>query len=291
MIRYSVSETELIAMIDAISPTWRDRAKRRTKKFITAGCYSDKTDIWGEIKTVYINLQHEKCGYCETKLQGTVLASKVHEVEHYRPKSSVREWPNPAVSYWKDFAPTWSTGTPSTEGYYRLAYHPLNYLISCTRCNSTLKSNYFPVRGNRDFTSMHPTTMLSESALLLYPIASTDPDNPEDIITFDGVLAVPRHLTGPSYERAVTNIEFFQLNHQDLTSRRGEEILDVWTALSLLDSLPSEKTLCETIINNKCGPKGQFSACLSAYVRLYRSDYAKAKKIKDLIIAATPHNV
>ena len=111
-------------------------------------------------------------------------------------------------------------GRPSTRGYYLLAYHPLNYVIACTRCNSTLKADYFPVRGRRRTRASTPQSARSEDPLLVYPLGTLDTD-PARIIRFDGVLAVPRRKRGRDHERARVTIEFFQLNHQDLTSRRA----------------------------------------------------------------------
>ena len=198
----------------------------------------------------------------------------------------IKAWPNRSISYWKDFNHPWETGQADTKGYYRLAYHHLNYAIACTRCNSTLKSNYFPIRGPRDFDSDAPTTMQGEAALLLYPISSVDPDDPEHIITFDGVLAVPVSNAGPDYERAMTTIEFFQLNHQDLTSRRAEQIRHLWTALTLSAASVEYKKAAEKIILSLCSPQNEFSACLNAYHHLYQADKAKAEKIAHLIIEA-----
>lgn len=285
MIRYAISEARLINLIDQKRPDWRARAALETQRFINAGRYVEGDDFWGEVKDVYIDLQYEKCAYCETKLQGKSLASKVHEVEHFRPKSSLKVWPNPKSKRWKGFKPSWSTGAASQTGYFRLAYHPLNYAIACTRCNSTLKSNYFPIRGHRDLLSVHPKTMQAESHLLIYPISSVDTDAPEELITFDGVLAIPVHESGPKYERAVTNIEFFQLNHQDLTSRRGRAILGLWTAM-LLARQPDQRDFATKMINMLCSQKNEFSSCTVAFRALFASNFSKAEEIQQLLTEA-----
>ncbi|WP_349733346.1 hypothetical protein [Pseudomonas jessenii] len=291
MIRYAISETDLVALINSEKPSWMGRAKQRIQSYIAAGGYTDDSDFWGEIKQVYITLQHEKCAYCETKLQGAVLASKVHEVEHYRPKSEVKAWPNHNVAHWKDFTPAWPTGTASNTGYYKLAYHPLNYAIACTRCNSTLKSSYFPIRGNRDTQNGNPADMQGESALLLYPVSLADPDDPQDIITFEGVLAVPKHSAGPAYERAVTNIEFFQLNHEDLTSRRAQEIINLWMAMEAATSThasTAEKKMATKVIASLCNPRSQFTSCANSFQRLYNDDRTEAESIVGILVQALP---
>ena len=221
MVRYPVGRQQLLDLINLTNPTWIARAKQRTKEYGVARNYTGGSEFWGDIKQVYIDLQHEKCAYCETKLQGAQFASKVHEIEHFRPKQSIKVWPNPSLSYLADFKPPCKMGSANAVGYYLLPYHPFNYAIACTRCNSTLKSNYFPVRGRRNVRGGDPSKMAGEDALLVYPISDLD-DDPRDLITFDGVLAVPAQQAGPTFARAVTTIRFFQLNHEDLTTRRAE---------------------------------------------------------------------
>jgi len=282
MIRYPILEKDLIARIKAQNKTWFSRAKARTSTYIAAGKYTGGNEFWGQIKSVYISLQYEKCAYCETKLQGAVLASKVHEVEHYRPKSSIQAWP-------KQFG--WPTGVASTTGYYKLAYHHFNYAIACTRCNSTLKSNFFPIRGPRDVQNADPAQMADERALLLYPISTVDADDPQTIITFDGVLAIPSQRMGPTYERAVTNIEFFQLNHEDLTSRRALALIELWIAL---EALASDNTAVETrkvaqkLVTLRCSAQGEFTACNVAFQQLYQSDHDAAKQMALLLAQSLP---
>lgn len=290
MIRYSITLQDLVGNIDATKPTWIARAFQRTKEYIAVRDYTGGSDFWGEIKSVYIKLQHEKCAYCETKLQGAILASKSHEVEHYRPKQSVSAWPNHNVDHWAHFHPAWPVGGAHAIGYYALAYHPLNYAIACTRCNSTLKSNYFPVRGTRDVHGHDPSAMTGEQPLLLYPISTIDPDDPAEIITFDGVLAVPKHKSGLAYERAVTNIEFFQLNHEDLTSRRAEEILGLWMALEELADPASaaSENRARKIMKKKCSPENQFSACMNAFKAMYGTDHTRAEAVVNEIVDSMP---
>lgn len=277
MVRYPVGRQELIDLINTERPTWIGRAQTRTAAYALARDYTGGSEFWGEIKDVYIQLQHEKCAYCETKLQGAQYASKVHEVEHYRPKQSVKAWPNPSLTYLANFQAAWATGAESQVGYYQLPYHPFNYAIACTRCNSTLKSNYFPIRGPRDVAGSDPTQMHGESALLIYPVSDIDED-PGDLITFDGVLAVPKIANGPAFERAVTNIWFFQLNHEDLTARRAEMIGQLWLNLEFLASNPGPaiKQQLLTLIDSTCRPQGQFSSCMKAFRDLYSSAPAMA---------------
>ncbi len=279
MIRYPIQREDLIQRIQTLNPGWLGKAQERTAQYVKAQDYTDGSEFWGLIKQVYIDLQHEKCAYCETRLQGAAYASKVHEVEHFRPKSSVKAWPDRKKKAWSGFPSNIATGSTSDKGYYALAYHPFNYAIACTRCNSTLKSNFFPLRGSRDVSLADPSLGQAEDALLVYPVSDIDAD-PAQLIAFDGVLAVPRQTAGADHARALTTIYFFDLNHQDLTSRRAEMIGLLWAALEsrrLATDAP-DRQFAQDTIDLACGAAGQFSACMRAFRELYRLDRAKARE-------------
>jgi hypothetical protein len=93
MIRYKVSLAQLEAAVDATSSTWRTRAADRIAQFKTMKKYQEESSIWSDVKPVYMTLQHSKCAYCERKLEGEPFGNIEHDVEHYRPKSSVKKWP------------------------------------------------------------------------------------------------------------------------------------------------------------------------------------------------------
>jgi len=278
VINYGVTRAELIHRINATNKTWIKRAKERTVAYARSRKFTGGTEFWGQIKRVYIDLQYEKCAYCETKLPGKVLSSKAHEVEHFRPKGRIRRWPNPNLLYLKGFRSPCPTGNESASGYYLLAYHPFNYAIACTRCNSTLKSDYFPIRGRRLLSGRDPSRMRAEDALLIYPISDIDVD-PTDVIVFDGVLAVPRRQSGSDFERAIVTIEFFQLNHEDLTTRRARQLHSLFLILESRRAALNESRQAKQLddgIAVASRPDAQFSACMTAFVALHKSDRAKA---------------
>ncbi|WP_342316696.1 hypothetical protein [Lysobacter sp. FW306-1B-D06B] len=280
MRRIDTTQADLHAAIDAEKPGWLAKAKKRTAQYKTAGKYGAGSEFWGDIKNVYIDLQHEKCAYCETKLAGKQLASKVHEVEHFRPKSKVSKWPAKAKKGVTPFVPPCKVGGESENGYYLLAYHPLNYAIACTRCNSTLKSDYFPVRGRRNIQGSDPTKLKGEDALLIYPMGDIDAD-PSDLIRFDGVLAVPAKTRGKNFERALITIEFFKLNHEDLTTRRAQIIAMLWRALRTLElgNLPSDlRNDTQSTIDLSVAASGQFSSCARDFVDLYSTNKTLANE-------------
>ena len=156
MISYRISETDLFARIDAKKPTWRARAVDATAaclaagKYVTTNAAGTSTDgIWSDIKEVFMDLQHDKCCYCERKLASATFGKVEHDIEHYRPKSRVKNWFSPAV---KAEMADWPVGLgrsgAETKGYFLLPFHPRNYATSCKECNSALKSDYFPCGKN-----------------------------------------------------------------------------------------------------------------------------------------------
>lgn len=277
MIRIQVQRQALLDAIHAARPSWVARAQQRTTQYVVDQDYTGGSEFWGEIKDGYIDRQFEKCAYCETKLQGKVLASKVHEVEHFRPKASVKAWPDPARDYWRDLDFDFPTGAANAKGYYALAYHPFNYAIACTRCNSTLKSNHFPVAGPRNVALTDPSQGWSEQPLLVYPLSDLD-DDPEQLITFDGALAQAAAAAGPARDRALASIAFFQLNHEDLTQRRARLLWPLWVLLESRRQAPSEalRELQDDAIALARHASMEFAACTRAFCRLHETDRAKA---------------
>lgn len=277
MIRIQVQRQALLDAIHAARPNWVERARQRTSQYIADQDYSGGSEFWGEIKNVYIDRQFEKCAYCETKLQGKALASKVHEVEHFRPKSSVKAWPDLSRAYWRDLGLGFPTGAAHSKGYYALAYHPFNYAIACTRCNSTLKSNYFPVSGPRNVALADPSQGWSEQPLLVYPLSDLD-DDPENLITFDGALAQATATGGPARDRALASIAFFQLNHEDLAQRRARLLWPLWVLLESRRQAPNEelRKLQDDAIALARLASMEFAACTRAFCRLHEADRAKA---------------
>lgn len=276
MIRYAIPPATLIAAIDTVKPGWTARARARKDAYALAKMYAGGSEFWGDIKDVYIDLQHEKCAYCEMKLAGKHYASKVHEVEHFRPKSRVRAWPG-QLKRLAGYVPPCTTGAENASGYYLLAYNPFNYAIACTRCNSSLKSDYFPVKGTRSISEEDVGKLSGEEPLLIYPISSIDVD-PESLITFIGVTAVPANAAGPDFERARVTIDFFQLNHEDLTTRRAEVVGEVYMTLKgrARETDPGEIDEWDAHLQSLVSAKSAFSACAKAYLRLYQTDRGTA---------------
>lgn len=279
MIRYATSQADLEAKVDAAVPTWRGRAATRTAKFVTAGKYEESSAIWSEIKPVFMAVQHDKCAYCERQLASADSGGAVeHDLEHFRPKSSVAVWPDGSA-----FA--FPTGTPSPAGYFWLAYHLLNYSVACKKCNTGLKLNFFPVPGTRGAAAKSPTDLAAaEKPFLVYPIGELD-DDPAEVITFEGLNAIPAKKTGPRRRRADVTIRFFRLNTREELLRQRATLLDsLGNHLETINdptTPPARVTAVKKTVERMLKPTAQHSACVAAMTRLYVSNVAQARALID----------
>ena len=275
MIRYPVEDAALRAGIGA---SWLRRAAKRTEDFRRAGRYEEKTGIWSEVKRVYVDLQHNKCGFCERKLSDPHRGIIDYDVEHFRPKSSVTAWPTDAVKAKRGY--TWPMGDGCDPGYYLLPYHPWNYLAACKPCNTALKSNFFPVAGPREVAGDDPWTMVGEKPFLVYPIGALD-DDPAEILTFVGNLPVPAKKRGHAHRRARVIIGFFELDtREDLLEERAKWIGALWVAVRLAETgNETDRAFAEARIREYLAPFAPHSRCLNAFHELLVRDRPGAERV------------
>lgn len=248
MIRYPITRTELEGRIEHYGrndlgktrATWLGLARSRTERFREVHHYAESKSIWSEIKPVFMRLQHNKCAFCERRLESAEHGGAIeHALEHFRPKGTVSRWDTTEVAGQPVDFPL---GDAAEVGYYWLAYDLMNYSASCHTCNSPLKSSYFPIAGPRgsvpaDMES--PDAALAaldavEKPYLVYPIGNRDAD-PEEIMTFAGIVAVPKSAAGR--RRAEVMIDFFKLNErEELRRERAEKLCDIDKALTVIGS-------------------------------------------------------
>ena len=119
-------------------------AGTRKIKFTNA-IYGDLT-----VKDTLINLQNDKCCFCERK----VSAGEPGHIEHFRPKSG----------YKKD-----DKAKLVKPGYYWLAYDFENLFFSCNRCNTSYKKNYFPLVNETLRATNHTMIVSKEDPLIISP--------------------------------------------------------------------------------------------------------------------------
>jgi uncharacterized protein (TIGR02646 family) len=119
------------------------------------------------VKNALLRAQYDKCCYCERKLS----ASDYGDVEHYRPKGTVKQAPGQDKEY---------------PGYYWLAYEWNNLLVSCKRCNTGHKGILFPLVDNNLRARSHHDDMGNKQPLFINPAI----DNPQDHIRFRGGVPI-----------------------------------------------------------------------------------------------------
>ncbi len=279
MIRYQISRSKLEEAIEEEKPGWLEEARRKTEAFRQAGEFNepDGENSWGDIKAVYMRLQKNKCIYCERKLESEQYGKIEHDVEHYRPKNPVKAWPSKKMKRVYDFP----TGNASAKGYYLLSYNQLNYATACKTCNTPLKLNYFPIAGSRINDSDDFERLKRESPYLIYPVGDLD-ENPENLITFEGVLPVPKMKRGHRHRRARVTIDFFALDiREELLKMRARIILSVWLAYKSLNNQSADaedRDTAQSIINIALSPESDHTNCARSFHNLCQQDIQRARE-------------
>jgi hypothetical protein len=279
MIGYRVSQNELEELIKTHDAKWLGQAATRTTRFKKKKKYEESSSIWSRVKVVYMRLQgNSKCAYCERQLESETFGKIEQDVEHFRPKASVRTWDLPmsfAVSGIK------ITAVPkSKRGYYLLPYHPFNYAAACKPCNSALKSDCFPIAGKYTLNGSDPAALRSEKPLLIYPIGDFD-DAPEDLIEFHA--ASPRAVAKRGYPkaRAMVTIEFFKL---DDVETRGNLVLDrARLLIALYPQLVKSaagSAGAQALVNRLTASSAPHANCTRSLQRLVQANPAEAARVE-----------
>ncbi len=283
MIRYSITLAELKKRVKAKSSTWLTRAKKFTTASIAAGKVEGKLSIWSEIKPIFLDIQHNKCIYCERLLPSSDFGLVEHDVEHYRPKNRVTVWP--AAKDLQDLGLTaypFPTGAGGA-GYIGLAFDVSNYAASCKVCNSTLKADRFPIAGPRA-ASLSPAALAAEKPFLLLPLGSGD-DDPMKLIGFNGILPFPLDSNANSvkHRRARVTIDFYRLASP---KRESDVLLPRLEACALFASKFKERKAATTAAERKrldglldalMEPRKPHVNCVRSYAALCKSQPAKAE--------------
>ncbi|MEL7360136.1 MAG: hypothetical protein AAFN40_26840 [Cyanobacteria bacterium J06560_6] len=297
MIGYAISYEELEALVTQEKPTWMDRAADRTNKFRDQGQYSERSSIWSEIKAVYMRLQGDsKCAYCERKLESETRGSVEQDVEHFRPKGTLKAW-QPSSSL-RQQGLSLTPVSAETKGYHLLAYHLFNYAASCKPCNSALKRNYFPIAETYNLVGDNPVALtMEERPYLIYPIGNFD-QLPETLIRFYGVSPQPVVASsGHNRERALVTIEFFELDNvikrKNLILERVRIIIALFPQLENLtnSATKEQKRIAETIVNKFQSPQSPHSNCARSFTALHTQSRSQAEQIfhaaVDLLVSAS----
>lgn len=280
MIRYQFTEAHLIALIEADDKAkgrkqgWLSKAKKLTIELKKKPA-KVITSEWSPIKGVYTKIQHGKCAFCERVLGEHELASVEFDVEHFRPKNAVKAWPDQATIEALGLPADFPASVGAGRGYRLLAYHHLNYASSCKVCNERLKACFFPIAGKKHiYNGVSPQVLLkTEQPYLIYPLGDFD-DDPQDMISFEGIMAVPRKEAGShEHNRALVTIAFFRLNaiRDDLLMLRAKTLQDVFTKLELYEATASPKRRAEiwADILLFADERAYDVNCIRSFLRLY----------------------
>jgi len=277
MIRYEYDFAKTKAEIDAIDPKWFQKATKRSSGFVKAGKFGEKTSIWSTVKPAFMRLQMNKCVFCERQFENPEYGTIEFDLEHFRPKSSVVEWPHAVVHSKLSYA--FPTGAPSATGYYWLSYDISNYAASCKVCNTTFKSNYFPVSNAR---GMAPGDDLSaEGAHLCYPIGSSDED-PENLISFLATTAVPANGSPYHRQRGQVIIDFFGLNQREQLHRERARMISLFGSALESQNRGTATTDDLLLIERIMSPALPHASCLRAFKNSWTTDPDLARRTYEL---------
>ncbi len=123
----------------------------------------DFPNHWGKFKPEFYEAQCKgKCAYCEVPIS----VSQPGDVEHFRPKARVQAMTRGNRDDRLGQPARHKRVGKEEPGYWCLGYEWKNYLLACTRCNSTWKSDQFPVDATRAVRSGQESR---EGALLINP--------------------------------------------------------------------------------------------------------------------------
>ncbi len=205
-----------------------------------------------------------------------------YDIEHYRPKNRVTPWPSDELmdrrANIRSYVARVATGY--SNGYLRFAFDPFNYLVSCKVCNSSYKSDCFPIAGIPDsLTTDRASLDAREKPLLLFPLGERA-DDPGEYLFFRGPLIGPRPVDSEKRLRAQVVIDFFELDtREDLLESRCEIILLLWPQLENRFSTDIVKQARAELFLRKIVEERRFpqSACGRAFIELYDRNKSEAE--------------
>jgi hypothetical protein len=257
--------------------------------------YRLEEDIWGALKKwLIVNVFHEKCAYCETR-----LVRDVYHADHYRPKGRV----SIRVEGRKKLQRIITIDEDGNEfehpGYFWLAYHWANLLPCCNFCNTASgKKDQFPVeRSHLAIKRLAPEEV---QRLQRKQIKSPKRDNvfflqPEDLNLLEGPLLLNPYLDQPTDHLVfgdcgvISNLEgskkgdasviVYDLKAEKLREARQrvqEAALKAYSAeLARGNRLNKEERIkaAKAMIREYIEGEGEYSAAVLDYLRLYYPDH------------------
>ena len=285
MIRYPLTQTALVDLVNQACPSWWQRSYADTQVAIKSRQHNTARQYWGDVKSVFIRLQGSKCAYCEKPMAQGSFNNIDYDVEHYRPKSSCKIWPTDAAK--KRLGIDYVVNSGRSRGYPELAFHLFNYAVACKVCNSPYKSDCFPILGAPNEHDYDAGVLnASERPVIPMPIGDWGED-PSSFLDFEGFIAVAKDQTPAVKRRAQILIDFFELNsRRDILVGRATAIALAYKHLREevnLDLAISEAQAQEWVSGVQLDT-APFAAAVRAFVRKYEQDKTAAKKIAQLAV-------
>jgi hypothetical protein len=205
---------------DADWSEWLDKAAAEVTRMLQDGA-DRKIDamLYKRPRERLLEVTHDKCAYCELPL---AAGQRAGDVEHYRPKGSVRDRHGKLVKV------RLADGTEVRHpGYYWLAYDYRNLLPACGACNRratdrasgvlTGKADIFPTLD--DHWATGPEEVADEKPALLNPWV----DDPTRHLTFDPATGLVAGIT----ERGEATVRLLGLNRDGLPEARRQAAEDI----------------------------------------------------------------
>lgn len=191
-----------------------------------------KQAVWGEIKSILLEMSHGKCWYSEAP----DAVSDWH-VDHFRPKSRSLD-----------------EDRTINAGYDWLAFDWRNYRIAGSYPNSPHRDDSGNTRGKWDYFPLPPGTfrasrddrdIAKETVLLLDPAKKTDPK----LMTFDEEgLPIPSDPANPIIRKRVeTTVHYLYLDSPRLVAARKRK----WREIN--DWIETYREVCPATIE-ECTP-------------------------------------
>ena len=191
-------------LYDEDSDAYRAGTKSFSKRF--------KGDIYAHesVREKLMEAQCEKCCYCESRFH----ADTPPEIEHFRPKSAVRQKAATGREY---------------PGYYWLAYSWDNLLMCCRECNLK-KSDFFPLVNESKRARNHHDELDVEDPLFVDP----GNEDPRDHIDFFGSTVRGRTPRGRR------TIQTMELDRSGLEELRRDRLAQIRNALLVIKLAENE---------------------------------------------------
>ena len=129
-----------------------------------------------------------------------------------------------------------------------------------------------------------PTLNSNEKQFLVHPIGELD-DDPQEIVTFLGINAIPAKKTGPRRRRGDVTIAFFELDDREELRRERAELIDsLGHHLEVIhdpDATEQRKTRAKTTVERMLHPRARHSSCVKSMGELYMADVNQAEILID----------